>query len=293
MDSKEILDNLKSAAARVYVSQRAVKDAAKKEYQFLVQAEESRKVVPGDELSGVVSFHNMTFRKAETGEICSFALHFVDIEKGKRDIFLQKNKLYLWLFAELYERFEDFLEEAYAWAGYCDNDFWPLSDYGGISLSQLSSKNYEWFLNQAHQKKGTPKSITSRFREKLPRLAQVEVENALGINYRLAIELVEQLRHLIVHKGGVAQDRNKFIQMTLEKCGLYNGGKPNAVHVKFVESFFGVDKTANSIVLIELPVKTGNSFDGFFHVDMFDRAAGIIMSYADLLHRCLPAKSVK
>ena len=126
-----------------------------------------------------------------------------------------------------------------------------MIEFGNISLLELEKKNLDWFISQA--KKSTPQKILNRFRAKFPQLRRLETHNSLNVNLHLAILLIENLRHVVVHKKGIVSDRAKFIEKVLRESGLQNNGKPSARNTQFIEAFFGSGENQNAIFLLEIP----------------------------------------
>ena len=85
----------------------------------------------------------MCFTHPKDGTPYFFGHFKSTIEDRRLSVILHKNKQYQWLLSEAYEEFEDFIEAAYAYAGYADNNFWPLKDYGNISLQDLQNKEFQ------------------------------------------------------------------------------------------------------------------------------------------------------
>jgi hypothetical protein len=79
------------------------------------------------------------------------------------------------------------MESADAFAAYTDRNFWPLKNYGNISLLELNKQDFDWFVSQANP--DTLKNISERFSKKFPQLKRLEAYNKLGVNLRLAIVL--------------------------------------------------------------------------------------------------------
>jgi hypothetical protein len=280
MTLNDIWDTFSDRMCEIELYHRASKDMAKSE---LAAIAEQYKVVEKNpewkEMSS--SYHNMTFYDAKTGTIRFYGHRERSIEDRYLHALLHKNKQYQWLLAEAYEEFEDFLEKIYAYLGKLDNDFWPLNDFGSITLSELPSKDFEWHLKQAAKKKDIPDSLLNRFRKKFPQLKSLENTNALKINIALAIALIEKLRHIIVHKGGVASDKQNFIKITLESVGLYNNGNPNEEHINFINQYFGSAEHENLIRLLEIKVIKDIPIN--IEHDVLGGLMGFMMAYALLL----------
>ncbi|MFW5982964.1 MAG: hypothetical protein ACOCQ4_00555 [bacterium] len=284
MDLRTIFDLYCDKMAQIQLYQRAMKKLAKNELEEINEYEKVIKNNP--ELKDYShSHHRMTFRKAENGKHISFARKKLSIKDRRLSVVLHKNKQYQWLLSESYEEFKDCLEYLYAYAGYIDNNFWPLKDFGNISLNEVTSKPFEWFKNQASKKKDTTSSIINKFRNTYDDIQTIETNNTLEVNLYLAVTLVEFLRHIIVHKGGVVHNKNEFKKRVLEKCGLYNNGRPLEAHTNFIDAFFGEGEYENTIALLEIPIYQKIPLD--FYINRFEVLSGYLMTYIYKIYECL------
>lgn len=238
MDLAEIIECYSSKMTQIHLYQRAMKDIAKKELENLYKYEQSLEQNPEME-EFAHSFHNIAFRRAQDGEHVFFGQKKLSVKDHQLSVVLHKNKQYQWLLSESYEEFEDCLERLYAYAGHTDVNFWPLADFGNISLLESRHKPFKWYEEQASKEKDAPASIINKFRNEYRNITTLETNNRLGVNLYLAITLIELLRHVIVHRGGVVHDKNLFKERVLKKCGLYNSGNPSQDHVDFIGQFFG------------------------------------------------------
>lgn len=280
MNVQQVFDLYSSKMTQILLYQRAMQKLAKQELKKLHEFAESLGNNPDlNELS--LSHQNMSFRSAKSGENHFFGSITSSIEDRRLAVVLHKNKQYQWLLAEAYEEFADFLENLYSSIGFENNNFWPLRDYGNVVLSELAIKDYEWFQKQAQKKKDVPSSILNRFREHVPSIQNIEANNELGVNLRLAVTLVEYLRHVIVHKGGYVTDKDEFVKLVLQKSGLYNNGNYEENHLDLVRSFFGENEYENTILLIEIATNPEIPLDTYINV--FDVLVGYLMAYAHLL----------
>ena len=145
----------------------------------------------------------MLFYDAKTGEARSiFGRREISVEDRMKAVVLHKNKQYQWLLVEAYEAFEDYIEDVYAYAGLIDKNLWPCRHFGNISLSELSNKDFNWFRNKIDTIRNKD-SISNQFRKVFSNIEEIETKNELNINLKLTIVLIENLRHIIVHKGGM------------------------------------------------------------------------------------------
>lgn len=259
---------------------RAIKETTKSE--LLLITKNLKEIKNRPELAGLSSaLHNMSFIEAKTGERRFYGHFKRTIEQRYLDALLHKNVQYRWLLAESYEEYEDYLLKMYAYAGKSNNDFWPLRDYGESTLSQLESKDFNWYLSQATNKKNIPSSILNRFRDNYQIIKNTEVLNSLNINLTLAIKLIEMLRHIIVHKNGMVSNKSDFIDLTLKKCGLYNNGKPKKEYIEFINDYFGEDEYENMITLLEIKIPYNMPIDVEYNV--FENLVNFLMAHAYLI----------
>ena len=266
--------------AEIELFHRATKNIAKKELIKLNEYANNLKSNP-ELQEHSKSLHNMSFYDLKTGDNIFYGFKELSVGDRYLHVLLHKNKQYQWLLAEAYEEFEDFIENIYAFYGSINNSFWPLKDYGSISLSELNEKNYDWYLEQARKKKDTPKSILNRFRKQFPELTKVEVNNKLDTNLSLVITLVEKLRHIIVHKGGSVDNKNEFIKLVTQESGLYNNGNINPQHIELINQFFGENEYENLITVLEVRVQPEIPLD--IYVSLFGKLTNYLMAYAFFL----------
>lgn len=281
MKVQDLLKDFQEKISLVQSYQRAARGVANSELQKL-DAHRQRVAESGDDNSSMMSMMNFNFRSALDGSHIQYGHRRQNVEEVSLALELHLNKQNQWLLAEAYEEFEDFLEAAYASAGYSNNSFWPLSDYGNISLTQLPEKGWDWYLERAKSKKNRPESILSHFRAKLPKFAAAEKDNALGIDLSLSIALITQLRHRIVHSAGKVRDREPFVKGVLESVGLYANGKPAAEHRAYVEGYFFEYPYGDTIGLLDRrhpdsmgPIK--------IYVSVFDHLVSKLLASAHLL----------
>lgn len=280
MDLDEIFESYSSKMTQLCLYQRAMKDIAKKELEKLAEYEKALEKHP-ELRKHSLSVHNMTFRMAANGEHFFYGHKKLSSEDKRLSVVLHKNKQYQWLLSEAYEEFEDCIERLYAYAGFTNNDFWPLKDYGNITLSEIKTKNFNWFEEQAANKKDAPASIINKFRESFPVIKEIEEKNKLGVNLRLAITLIEFLRHVIVHKGGTVLDKAKFKDIVLKKSCLHNNSKTTEEHSKFIDNFFGSGDYEKTILLLEIPTNDEIPLD--IHINVLDMLIGYLMAYIHII----------
>lgn len=283
MELSEIFDNLSDKITQLSIYQRAINNMTKEELRNLNNYYKSIEDKPV--LLGLPkSLDRMFFSDAKTGEMRKFGYRRSSVEDRIKAVVFHKNKQYQWLLAEAYEVFADYIKNAYAYTGLLDKNLWSLRDFGNISLPELSNKGFIWFRSQVDKIRDID-NILNQFRKVFTDIDRIETNNKLDINLKLAIILIENLRHIIVHKGGVIEKLEDFIIKIIKKAELYNNNRPRDDHIKFIKQYFGSDEYENNITLLEVRVHFELPFDIHFH--RFDSLIGYLMSYSFIVKECL------
>src|SRR5687768_1425988 len=153
MEIAEIFSRYTDQVCEIHLYQRVLKTNARKDFEQLTQLGIQHEKIYEEEpvLKEIpLSAHNFFFRTAQFDKKYWFyGYKERSLEDQKLAVWRHKNKQYQWLLAEAYELFEDFIASAYGFAGFKDRNFWPLSDFGNISLLELDQQNLDWFISQA------------------------------------------------------------------------------------------------------------------------------------------------
>ena len=208
-------------------------------------------------------------------------------EHQRHTVYKYKNKQYGWLLAEAYEEFEDFLERIYSHIGLNNRNSWHLEDFGRAKLPDLDDKPFEWYLDKVRNKyRLKHRDLLTRIRSLYPELKPVEEENIYNVQVRVAVKLIENLRHQIVHTRGIVTNLNDFVKHVLERSGLWNNGKPRPGLVQFIEKFFQHDSATYSISLSERrTAPPGSPLDAY--VDVWDELVTYLIAYAYSICNCV------
>ena len=258
---------------------RAMKNLAKNELNELNEYYEAHKRNP--RLLAQLEGHNMVFNDAVDGSIHVYSHLKRSVQDQIQSVVLHDNKQCQWLLAEAYEAFEDFIENLYAYIGLIDGSLWPMFDFGNISIKEIADKDYNWFHNRIKEKKDKPGSILNQFRKVFTDINDIEKSNKFGINLKLSILMIEELRHIIVHKSGVVDDQSEFRDNVLKKAGLFQNGKPKKEYARFINAFFASGEYENHITLLEIRAQKGIPPDNY--IDRFDLLIGHMVSYSKYL----------
>ena len=272
---------------QLHLIRRVIKENVDKEIQELNRYARDIEKLPGEYQNQNISMHNFSFYSATDGKLKFYGNKEITIEEKYKFIVIHKNKQYQWLLAEAFEEFEDFIENIYAYIGFKDNHLWLLGDFGNITLDDLKIKDYAWFQEKSKNKKNVPQSMLERLRLVFPKIANLDTNNQLDVNLKLAIVLTENLRHVIVHKSGIVDSQDEFIKSTLQKAGLYNNGNPKAEDSKFIAQYFGTSEYENYISLLEMTHRPYPNLAFEVNTNIFESLTNYLLAYADICYEAI------
>ena len=136
-----------SHIAEVELLARQNKNVFKKEYVLMHENHQSL-IEKGLEQHSS-SFHSMCFRSLADGAPIFYDHKTVDFDRRVTDLTNRYNKHNLWLLAETFEYFEDFVELMYAHLGHKEPSAWPSKETKGETAASLAEKPFEWFLEKS------------------------------------------------------------------------------------------------------------------------------------------------
>lgn len=244
---KKVIDNeyeqFLQKVADISLMQRVVDDAFKREMNSLSNCEDVRGP------SEIIRHDAFGCYSLTTGKLEKYAFRETTVSNLIKMTCIHKNNQYCWLLASIFEQFEVYIKSAYIRA----------------SSSNKAPRDL--------------RKILSFFTEKYTYLKKKEHENAFGIHLRVAVLLIEKLRHLIVHSQGELQnDINEFVGRLINESGINNN---NQEHIEFIKQYFVDDK----VILIEVPLATESSLP--LHYDTYTHLISYLLGYAGLVNDCV------
>lgn len=195
-----------------------------------------------DESNDIINREAFGFDNPFTGKLEKYAFRNTTLEDMKRLTYWHKNSQYCWLLMSAYEKFEDFLKPAY-------------KELTGEDPSDL-------------------KKMLARLSDTFPSIKDAESKNDFNINLRIAVLLVEKMRHAITHNQGIILDLPQFIKKVINASGIGNNKEE---HEEFISQFI----FKNKVCILERPV-TGTSRLSRTH-DIYRILVGYLISYAYLV----------
>lgn len=195
-----------------------------------------------------------------------------------------RNKQYQWLLVGAYEAYEDYLKKLYSYIGYLDHDFWQAKDFGSISLNQIKNNDLSWFVNRLEKDRiKNTDDISKQIYKKIPMLKKIlairKRDDPRKIDYEFMIQLIAQLRHIIVHNNGTT-DKSEFIKERLKEIGRNNNKSEDQNYIDIVNWYFGIKKMSNTVCLTEIH----DPHRKFMRYDRLNDLVEVIASYAMLMH---------
>lgn len=272
-----------SHIAEVELLARQNKNVFKKEYVLMHENHQSL-IEKGLEQHSY-SFHSMCFRSLADGAPIFYDHKTVDFDRRVTDLTNRYNKHNLWLLAETFEYFEDFVELMYAHLGHKEPSAWPSKETKGETAASLAEKPFEWFLekSKSHEKLSAKLNC---IRQRFPSLAIIEKSNYFGIDFRFTICLIEMLRHIIVHNGGRIIDFQKFLARVFGQAGMSNNGNYDPKNLQQINYFVETDGSRHRIFMRDIQQR-GTSFT----VSRLGMIINWLLAYADYIYKQLISPS--
>jgi len=213
-----------------------VNHAFKREFEVLERYSNSQ------ESEEIVSREAFGFDNPFTGKLEKYAFRTSTIEDLKLLTYWHKNSQYCWLLMSAYEKFEKFLVSSYFEAtGKSSRILNPMLLYFSDSFSSIKTR---------------------------------EAKNEFDINLRVAVHLVEKMRHAIAHDQGLVPDATEFTRKVIGQSGI---GNDRGLHEEFVSQFI----FENKVFILEVPANNHTILKTFH--DQYRILVSYLISYAYLV----------
>ncbi|MBX9894466.1 MAG: hypothetical protein K2Y09_04705 [Nitrosomonas sp.] len=228
--------------------------------------------------------HTMTCKDIFNGGITKIESKEFSIDEYSQIYEEIRNKQYQWLLVGAYEAYENYLKKLYSYIGFIDHDFWQAKDFGSISLNEIKNNDLSWFVNRLEKDRiKNTNDISKQIYKKMPILKKIlairKRDDPRKIDYEFMIQLITQLRHIIVHNNGTT-DKSEFIKELLKEIGRNNNKSEDQNYIDIVNWYFGIKKMNNTVCLTEVHDPHGK----FMHCDRLNDLVEVIASYAILMH---------
>lgn len=204
-----------------------------------------------DDSCEIVSREAFGFDNPFTGQLEKYAFRSTTIEDLKRLTYWHKNSQYCWLLMSAYEKFESYLNSSY------------------FELTEERAR--------------TLQSVLLHFSDKYPSIKASEANNAFEINLRVAVHLVEKMRHAIAHNQGAITDLDRFVAKVINDSGI---GANRSLHEEFVSQFI----QGNQVFILEVPANK-YPFLQIYH-DQYRILVSYLISYAYLVKKAISESDV-
>jgi hypothetical protein len=234
--------------ADINLIQQVANSAFKREFDILNEFEKNKSP------DSVVGNYAFGFDNPFSGEVEKYAFRKTSISDLKRLTLQQKNNQYCWLLSNSFEKFENYIKGSY---------------------EDLTTKSAPRDLNKT----------LAYFSNNYPQLNKSEKINKYNIHLRVAVLLVEKLRHVIVHEQGYIMDSKKFINKVIEQSGINN---TRLEHEEFIQQFIFDGK----VYIVEQSVVDDFTLPRYH--DVYRYLVSYLLAYALLIkeHAQYSAKTV-
>lgn len=273
----QLFEEYKERVADIHLYQRAAYRLMREELRELTRGAE---VDSGVRANEVVSTDRFLFYDATHAKAQLFGRRERTTSQLITEVQLHKNKQYAWLLVDVYELFEDFIEDGFCIACVTNSALWTGPPRVDTSDTDPAAQ-LEWFRVELEKIKGKPKSLLNALRDALPDIKKLETRNALGLNLWAVATFAELIRHIIVHNSGRARDRVKFFDRVFQQAGLSQSGQDE--FKSFMGSFFGVAEYENLVLLLDMPV---GEFPGAERNGL-DTLSRLLMAYAHVVSEAI------
>lgn len=214
----------------------------------LIQLERTKENLGIREIS--LAAHSMSFSDVD-GNRHEYDFKDLKYDQVRENIQKSRNSQYQWQLSAVYEAFEDYIENIYAYCGWLDLNFWPLEDYGNCTLPDLKTKQFEWFQDKARSKKKGTFGKLAIFRQRIPSIRTRELRNAQNFDLQLTTVLIEHFRHISVHNGGRFQSIEDFKTRIRSRLGVPKESSTANELSSLLNHFVGRDIFENTLLLLE------------------------------------------
>lgn len=222
--------------ADINLAQQVADAAFKREFNIL---DEFGKNQSPESIIGNYAFG---FDNPFTGQLEKYAFRKTSVIDLKNLTLRQKNNQYCWLLSNAFEKFECYVKNVFE-----------------IITGQDAPRE----LNK----------ILAYFSNNYPELNRNEKTNKIEIHLKVAVLLVEKLRHAIVHDQGQIKDSDVFTSKVIKQSGVNNN---RVEHSEFIQQFILDGK----VHIVEQPIIDGFSLPRYH--DVFRYLVSYLIAYAYL-----------
>ncbi|MFC3031160.1 hypothetical protein ACFOEE_01300 [Pseudoalteromonas fenneropenaei] len=231
---EDLLKNM----ANIALMQRVINNSFQREFDLLNEYESNNSPLK------IISRDAFGYYDPFTGELEKYAFRQTSVEELKKLTLWQKNSQYCWLLTQAYEWFEKYIFDSHV-----------------LLVSQKTNKNYL-------------STSLSFFSSKYPQIEKAEKTTVSRINLKVALLMIEQLRHQIVHVQGNVKNFDEFSKKIIDRSGVNND---KLKHKEFFQQFVLHDK----VYLLERPISDDCRLN-LYH-DIFTHLVSYLIGYSRLV----------
>lgn len=246
---------------------------------------EAKESTNEDNLNRLISVNNLIGAHMISGKDFCVGTTLHTIESKINALWLQHNRQNQWILAEVYESFEIFLTDLYAVLGYANLGIWKENELP----KDIESLDLDAFTKQIKEKRIMPRKIINQLSQTIPLLKQAESDNSFkNINTRFLISVIENFRHVIVHKHGEIDNKDAFVKKVIKESGCSIPKDQESFYLSFIDYYLGQGEYSNHIHLLKRTVDIGLPIPA--HHSRINDIFRILLSYAHYVVECILRK---
>lgn len=215
------------------------------------------------------NIENYYFINPYTGKTELHRNNQFDYKEYAEQCYIHRNKQYQWLLVDGYELFEEYIIDLYK---ICCHHF-------KIKHLRLD-KDKEGDMDNMELKKYVNKIIV-KFRDKTPNIKIDEKNNKTGKNLFFYVKMIEQFRHIIVHKNGKVSDVDTILKNILNKSGITGNKELEPQYKKIIQGY--IYTNAEKRELLGVIVLEDYKINEIVSCRKFEGLANDLLGYAFIL----------
>lgn len=175
----------------------------------------------------VYSVDHVSIRNIPTEKLEALGSRKMDFDDWLEELRSIENRVYQWILVEAYEIFLHSLRQIYAWQGQWDKGSWTKKQRD--KLDKKPNSSFDEVATQIPLKElliGMERNLPDAFKRAV---------NGKGkmVNLRLAITMISELRHIVVHRRGVGTNSQDFFARIFNDTGIRESEK----HAQILNQF--------------------------------------------------------
>lgn len=227
---------------------------------------QQKEISHGHKKDGVYSVEHVSLRNIPTKKLEALGSRKMAFDDWLEELRSIENRVYQWILVEAYEIFLHFLRQIYAWQGQRNKGSWTK-----IQQEKLNkNKSFSEVAAQIPLKElliGMERNLPHAFKQTINGKGEI-------VNLRLAVTMISELRHIVVHRRGIGTNSQDFIARIFKDTGIRESKK----HTQLLNQFLSEHGDFFDIVLHPIILEKINPSISVLH-NSFEEIMQYLFSY--------------